>query len=632
MKKKLCLIIPLSFALVIILAIVGVLLLNKDSQTQIEENVLTDVVFIGNGKTDYVFLIQEEQTEYVSFAMQELEYFIYEATGITITFVEDENMLTQSTKIISVGNTNLYQASGLSIDSSLKSDTLLVETIGTNVFINGASDSAILYGCYEFLEWTFNLEVYATDEFYIDTNVKNLNLREFKILEVPTFDVRSCGMYDITIDKTYRYRMRQDYHNDGWIYFSHSNFTILPPSTYYDEHPDWYNENCDQLCLTNDEMRAEYTKNVIQLVKDNPDCDHIMLGQEDVSTFCYCDECMKEIETYGESGVNMRFVNAVAADVQDYIDKSEPGRVFYCVTFAYQKTEAAPVKIVNNEYVPIDDSVIPLDNVKVMIAPIYSNCSTDLYDEVYNKETAELLHQWDVVANGHIYIWIYNKMFHQYFVPFNNFGTTYDNYQILEELGVEFVYHQGNKETQSAGMQELREYVQSKLMWNNDQNYDELAYDFIENYYKDASDNFKRYYDLIRTTYSIWESQGICFYPTGNDSYLQFTSDLWTRNYLDQLDAIFVDMLEDIEHYRDTDIEMFELLETRIKKERLTVQYMYMYFYIDQFSYVDATYILDEIEQVCFDTGITDYAENYYTYSTKKISVIVAEWRDSIKQ
>ena len=30
-------------------------------------------------------------------------------------------------------------------------------------------------------------------------------------------------------------------------------------------------------------MREEFTKNVIGLIAENPDCDYIMLGQEDVN-------------------------------------------------------------------------------------------------------------------------------------------------------------------------------------------------------------------------------------------------------------------------------------------------------------------------------------------------------------
>ena len=386
-----------------------------------------------------------------------------------------------------------------------------------------------MYAMYEFLERTFNLEVYAEDEYYIDKNVDDLHLKIFDVTERPAFDRRSVGLYPYSVNATFRNRMRQELYNEGWIYWSHSHFKIMPTETYYDAHKDWYSPDGTQLCLTNDEMRAEFTKNVIELVKENPDCGYIMLGQEDVNTFCTCEECSKQTAVYKNSGVMMRFVNQVADDVQRYIDENEPGRVFTLCTFGYHQTQNAPVNFVDGEYRPVDDSVLPRSNVTVMVAPIYA-CNSHDYYAPCNSDVEAVFKGWQAVAEGHMFVWMYNKVFKYYFIPFNNFSSIVDDYNILKDLGARFVYHQGNKETPAGGMQELMCYVQAKLMWDTSLSFDGLVNDFIDHYYKEAAPYYREYYDLVRMSYSMWEADGLHCYNSSSKAEQIYDSKYWTQN------------------------------------------------------------------------------------------------------
>ena len=42
----------------------------------------------------------------------------------------------------------------------------------------------------------------------------------------------------------------------------------------------------------------------------------------------------------------------------------------------------------------------------------------------------------------------------------------------------------------------MRLFVESQLLWNLDQNYDDLVHDFMVHYYKDAASYLEQYYQL----------------------------------------------------------------------------------------------------------------------------------------
>lgn len=653
MKKILAFLIP---ALIVILS-VGIFLVIRscdqnnennpngdygyDYNTQRVEDPFTDIDLIKNGKSDYIIVIPENSnSKHINAAVDELVTLIQEATGVELEVITDAQIstVTESTKYLSVGKTKVFSASNISATfEELGADGLKLYTYGSNVVMVGGGDRGSMYAAYEFLERQFNFECYAADEYYIDTNVSNLKLKKFEVTEIPVFERRSVGLFCYTNDEQYRNRMRQELFKEGWIYWSHSHFRIMPLEEYFEAHPDWYyptnigvtDEEPTQLCLTNEEMTKEFIKNVVELVKDNPEATYISLGQQDVQTWCTCPTCSESVAKYKESGTLIRFTNKVAAAVQEYIDKNEPGREFYVSTFAYQKSQEAPIDENGNA---LDPSVYPAENVRMMIAPIYA-CNCHNYSEECNKEINSLFEDWNVVANGKIFAWIYNKIFASYFTPFNNYSTLVQNYNILDSMGVQFVYHQGNKETEAGGMQELKAYVEAKLMWDNTLEPEELVKEFCEHYYKDAADAYYEYYKLIRFNYGIWETNGLHCYNNAAASQEVLQEKYWTRDLVDQLDNQFKIMFESIGKYKETNPELYDVLNTRIQKEYLTVRFFYLNYHFDDLTYEEAALILEEFEYYCNVHKITVWRELMSTSFTERyISSYVSKLTEQLNQ
>lgn len=599
-----------------------------------EQIMYSSAYLVKDGRSPYRIVIPEDASSVIRFAAGELQMFFREATGITLPVEGDEGeSFDEDAYVLSVGDTSVFRGSGEEVSyEELGPDGLRLVTKGNAVVMAGYGENGAMYAMYEFLERSFGLEVYAEDEYAIEKTEGDKRLILFDVTERPAFDRRSVGLHPYSVNATFRSRMRQELYNDGWIYWSHSHFKIMPKEEYQAAHPDWYSPDGTQLCLTNDEMREEFTKNVIGLIAENPDCDYIMLGQEDVNTFCTCDTCSAQTAIYKNSGVMMRFVNRVADDVQAYIDANEPGRRFTLCTFGYHQTQNAPVKFENGAYVPVDESVLPRDNVTVMVAPIYACNSHDYYADC-NADAKSVFQGWQAVAKGHLFVWMYNKIFKYYFIPFNNFSSIVDDYNILKDLGALFVYHQGNKETPAGGMQELMCYVEAKLMWDTSLSFDALADDFIEHYYKEAAPWYREYYDLVRMSYSKWEAQGLHCYNSSSRAEEIYDEKYWTQNLLDRFEMLFGQMLDAIEGYKTSDPEMYERLEQRIKKERLTSRFLYLSLYFDRLSYDEAKEMVDDFEMVSAKNNISVWREMYMTTSSESlISSLVAEWRNELSK
>ena len=637
-KKKIILFICIP-VLIALLGVVIFLLVNNedkpdDGETDdiVVEDPFLETDFISNGTTEYVIVIPEgNNSKYINMAANEIVDLVYQASGVELQIITDAEIeeVTEDSKYLSIGKTKVFKASEITATfEELGADGVRLYTFGNSIVMVGGGDRGSMYAAYEFLERQFHFQCYAADEYYIDTNVTNLKLKDFDVKEIPVFERRSVGLFCYSTDEVFRNRMRQELFNEGWIFWSHSHFKIMPKEIYLEAHEDWYSPDQTQLCLTNEAMTAEFTKNIIQYVMDNPDATHISLGQEDNPTWCTCINCTDSVSKYKESGTLIRFTNKVAAGVKEYIDQNEPGREFYISTFAYQKSQEAPIDANGNA---LDPSVYPAENVRMMIAPIYA-CNCHNYSEECNSDINNLFKNWNVVAKDKIFAWIYNKVFASYFTPFNNYSTLVQNYNILDSMGVQFVYHQGNKETEAGGMQELKAYVEARLMWDNSLNPEDLVKEFCEHYYKDAAEAYYEYYKLIRYSYAIWELNGLHCYNNSSASFEVLQAKYWTRDLVDQLNNQFTKMLESIEKYKETDPDLYEKLNLRIQKEYQTVRFFYLNYHFDSLTYEEAEVLIDDFEYYCNKHGISVWRENVFSNVEYTITGFVTALKGKLNQ
>ena len=630
MKKRIALF--LSFVIALSIPLTGCAKKEEVNENHLVEITESDKYLLKSGVTDYRIVIPEDADVEEKFAASELSYFFEQSTGKTLRTVDDGAVgVSTSQKLLSIGETKLAAAQNLMPDESkYGSDGYIVETRENTVFMAGGGSRGSLFAVYDFIERVIGAKVYAVDEIYFP-ELDTVKLPNIKINEIPDIAHRAPGLNDIAIDRTLRYRLRTQMYNEGWTYWSHSHFRVIPPDVYLDKHPDWFSPDQKQLCLTNEEMREEFVKNVITLAAENPDDEYIMIGQQDGANMCRCAKCAAVAEKYNYSGLNIQFTNYVAKAVQKWIDENQPGRKLTLGTFAYEDTEKAPVIYSEKDgtYSPIDDTVMPEPNIALLFAPGRA-CYAHSLDAECNTGVRDTIRGWNAIFKTNLFAWIYNAQFGYYLLPYPNWSSTAENYKILKDCGFNFIYHQGTRETTAGAMSEMRLFVQSKLMWNTSLNMEDLTVEFMNAYYKDAAPYIKEYYDLYRQNFADLEANAgwHAYCMTANAGTFMQES-VYPKAMLDRMEELFEEAKAAVE-VNKADKELYEKLLKRVQKEQLTVRFLYLSLYTPYFTKAQLSVMIDEFEAVCNSVGITQWAELGAGYENKTIANILSEWRRNL--
>ena len=605
--------------------------------THYENNSASNYYLIKDYKTDYKILAPAEPTKYETLAIELINDYVFKSVGIKFPVVtSNETITADSAKYISVGDTSIMRKSGLSVSYEKYGDCgFRLVTLGDDVFIAGARSAlreGTYYGAQEFLYYIMDWRAYALDEIKYDIK-DSIKLINFDVVEIPEFNGRSIGSHNVRESEEYQRLLRSQVSSDTFIpeLSGHSHFEILPPKTYYPEHPEWYvfedgynylHEQAffhGQICLSNPELIEEFSIQVAKLFNKYPTTNTVHLGQMDTQKVaCKCDGCLKQQEGTNFSGSMVIFVNKVARRVAEIIQQTQPDRQLYFRMFAYQKTLPSPTHEENGVLVADKPEVIPDKNVTVQFCPDSAKSAIAMEDE-RNAEYFNHLKGWKVVTDK-IDVWIYNVNFETYYISNKNWDIMLQNIRTFSENGVTRMYLQSHIWRQMNTMAEMRMWVESKLMWNSSLDYMELAYEFMENYYgitapivKEAYDSTTTYYEYLHRNYDLAIGT---FYTNIN------RPDCWSFAF--------------VESIRKTMEKGFTLLDT-IKDEPAEYDKYYWRFanaYFEnlfmQMEYYRAEYGKEYCEQAInlFESIMQRYGYNYTgDRSSMTFESYVAKWR-----
>ena len=607
----------------------------------------TDINIVADGATDYKIVVPSNADANVSFAVSELQAFVKEATGAEIPVVVDSgNELDANAKVISVGNTKVFDTSGLTFTDDMKMTGFYVKRFGNTLVLNAKDGNGVVSAVYAMLAATIDLEIYSYDEYAL-TKMTNMPLLDFDIKYIPTVDVRELLIKSLTS----QYRLRVGYYNalgkGKWALFGHTTTgsssgmqNALVPYEKYGEHKDWYNATGTQLCYANEDARKVLVESMKQRIIENPDAKYIMIGHEDNMDLCECDDCVAERALYGGySGQELNYTNKCAAEMNVWMQDNYPDRTMKYVFFAYQtsqeppiKTETVngktvPVKTADGEYVPYYSDFEVEDNVMVMYCPIDSNFRKG-FSEKDNGAQYEQLNGWASLfrqagATDSIICWAYSLAVRDYFMPLDNFGAYKEQYKFYADCGVSYVMDQGHYDSAIPCFEALRVYTQAKLMYDNSLDYNELARDFIEHYYGEGAEAFKKYYNYFLVYYKYLEQKhglngSIWFNISGQ-------ADFWPTEVVDLMMKYLDEAIAAIEPLRATDPERFNLLNDRLRRERLTPIFLMFQLHINEVPADKAAEYLADMKTYTKKYDITGTGEGRYDIDT-----LIEKWETSL--
>lgn len=507
---------------------------------------------VKNGSTNYKIVISETAGETIKTARDELIYFFEKATGITLNWLTDRDLShTDEQYLISIGETNLFKTSGISIDKlELGNDGLIIKTVDKNVYICGGSDFGSLYGVYDFLKLNFNYEQYTHKAMYIDTEVKNLKLKNFNVKDIPDIPMR-CHSYGFMgkggsdyDEKMYGTRMRQDRVRNDHRMPIHQDFsagspsakstnsnTVIPIATYGTEHPKWFSNNSGQgkeaqLCYTAHgdetelELLIEEVAKKIEFSMQTYDPEHYptlncaLVMMEDNYNICSCDACIRSKEKYNaDSGAVVLFFNRVAEKVLAWQDLEENA--------AYKRED---IKICFNAYLTLEEAPAHYDETLGKYVPNAPECEMNPHVGVYfaemdnldnqqsffcdfNKQGKAIFDGWAALTKW-LELWVYETDFACGCYFYDSFAfSTSQFYNYIASQNVKLIFSQGIDSDGACGWtgicwNQLKAYLNSKLSWDSTLDQDVLVNNFFKNVYKDAAPTMRKLFNTMRSYYA----------------------------------------------------------------------------------------------------------------------------------
>lgn len=436
-----------------------------------------------DGKSDYVIVLAPEATDVERYAAQELQYWLEQVSGAQMPVVTEESA--EKWLVLECE------------DRQGRDDSFTYYSDGEVIHFQGKGPRGTLYAVYAFLENELDCRWYSLKA-SVAPKRDRWTFGKLNVTEAPGIRIRDNCYLDPRTNPVFSARLRNNFvripspDGKGTIPGSaegywgvHALGFHVPADKYFKTHPEYFclrdgkrYGGYGQPCLSNPEVLQITIESVRRIMREQPDYLIYSVEQNDNQLFCQCDDCQALSAQYGgESGVMVWFVNQVADAVKDeFPDK-------FIGTFAYQYTRHAP------------KDIKPRDNVVIRLCSIEC-CMWHGYDECeQNQAFLKDLQDWGALA-PHLYIWDYVTDFAQYCLPVANWKTIQPHIKDFQENHAIGILEEGDYQTVSCELREMRTWILSKLMWNPDADVDALIRDFTDGYYGPAGKYVREYLDL----------------------------------------------------------------------------------------------------------------------------------------
>ncbi|MBO5240503.1 MAG: DUF4838 domain-containing protein [Clostridia bacterium] len=588
----------------------------------------TNDYIVKNGRTEYSLLLPKDPKEYEVYAAELINEYMELSLGVTFPVVYATGKETaDSGKYISIGDTPLMRSSAISVDQEkFGTAGFRLVTKGDDLYISGSRKGlrhGTYYGAQEFLRYAIDWEAYSYDE--VQYNVLNdLKLANYDVVEIPEFDVRTIRTKKLELSAEYGRLLRLEASDEVQLPLgaSHSHLKVLPYEKYGAAHPEWFVAVTDEngkkigkaLCFANEAMTDAFVAELVKRFEAYPDINFAHLGIMDTGEYCKCEACelWRTENNTNLAGQSVDFTNRVCRKTNELLQRTNPTRSVQLQLFAYNECTDPPVKPEDGKWVPDSPLVIPDDNVYVWYAPILANWS-EAITSPRNQTFKDYLDGWSVLCdNGNLNVWQYNTNFDNILCMHKNFDTEATTLRAYSDAGVTRMYMQGHGNVYQAGMIELRNYVHSKLMWDPNLNYNELANEFIEHYYGPVAEHISEMYQKQTSYYEYLRSRS----PSegeilsGGLRVDLIDKKYWSFSYVDNIKNIMENAYESLKPLEKTDKTEYDKYYWRVGAaymENLLLQMeLYQLNYGKEYTY----YVIDLMSSISRHHGYTTTVES----------------------
>jgi hypothetical protein len=383
---------------------------------------------------------------------------------------------------------------------------------------------------------------------------------------------------------------------EGSVTPYHNTLVWLPAYKYFADHPLWYNDFQTQICMTAHGDEEEYqalVNTVFELMYNE-----VMTYDLEIVTWtlmdnwdpCTCSACVEVDKYYGaRSGQLVKFCNTLSDMFEAKFEEEGIDKQISILFFAYYFYTAPP----KTDVIQCNDNVYPI------IAP-YNEM--DRAASIYSDKNANIrgiIDRWDEICERFAF-WIYSINFQSSFVPFDAFTALAENYAYFASKDPIYLYDEGfcgQFAENTPGFTALKEYLSAEVAWDTDVNMSEITSDFFRNYYRDAAEDMYAYYTEYRMKLLMLFEQydythnlaaGDCF----KSEYFEYGTLLSWQNHIENA-------YKKIEKYKDTDPELYQKLDVRIRTEGLMPKYLIWKLHSAYYTLSERNAMVDDILRDC---------------------------------
>lgn len=466
-----------------------------------------------NESTRYRIVIPVHATPEETKAANVLQQYLLRISGAALPVIRANQHF--SPYEIVLGQNERLDDLQVAIDfKSLKEDGFVIRTDSSRLIIAGGNEKGTLYGAYTFLEKYLGCRMYSPTVQVVPQK-KRIEIGNINDRQVPVISFRDTH-YRVTWDSAYTEWHKLDHDPQGnrtdWGMWVHTFNELVPPQSYYNEHPEYYSlvkgkRIPTQLCLANPEVLAITIQNLRKKIAQNPRAKYWSVSQNDNKDYCTCDHCKQIDDAEGSpSGSIVNFVNQVADQFPDYMIS----------TLAYEYGRRAP------------RTLKPKENVNIMLCSIEAYRHKALTEDTASADFVNDVKEWGKIAKD-IIVWDYVIQFNHLVSPFPNLHVLQPNIKFFADNGVNAMFEQGNREV-GGEFAALRAYLISKLLWNPDENVDTLMSDFLNGYYAAAAAPIGRYINEMRTAL-LASGKPLRIFGTPNEAATSYLSPAHLERY-----------------------------------------------------------------------------------------------------
>ena len=453
---------------------------------------MSKLILATKGTAMLPITIPENSGEVIKNAAKELAHYLKRITGATFEIKKG----------------SMPASINLAVDGSLGEEEFVLKSNDQAFSITGGTPRGVFYGVYSFLEDVLGAGFYTADVTKLPS-MEILELEDLYFTDKPVLEFRQID-YPPCLHAEWRVKNRINGSSGAiaemdqfggmkyYAMFVHTFNRLVDPEVYFDEHPEYFSlvdgvrlKERTQLCLTNPDVIAIATENVRKTLRAHPEATLISVSQNDVYNPCQCPACAKLDEENGShAGSLLYFVNAIA----EAIEEEFPHVVVD--TLAYQYTRTPPTNIK-----PRHNVCVRLCSIECCFGHPMEACYQVSYPFAKTKKTSASSFQQDLIGWGkicnRIYIWDYVTNYRHYWLPFPNLRVLGPNMRFFANNGVKGVYEEGNPQSVSPDMTELRTWLIAKLLWNPEFDVKKGIYEFTESVYGPAAEEIRAYIALL---------------------------------------------------------------------------------------------------------------------------------------